>query len=147
MISKLVAEIVRDSISKQGALARLTELRIAAQEHFFAGKEWTSKDERLLSGVGKDEVDAVFSQAEKELEGTESLVIYTAIDLPEEVAVRVGKRARELFGPEIILDFKVDAQILGGAALSWHGQYKDYSLRTRFEEKKEEVEKIYLSNL
>lgn len=144
---KLVQDIIEGCFTKQATLARLTELRITAQEHFFAGKNWPKEEEALLSGIGKDEVETVFSRAEEELKNMESLVIYTAVDLPEEFAVRVGKKARELFGPKIILDFKVDGQILGGAALSFKGQYKDYSLRAKFEEKKEEVEEIYLSNL
>lgn len=145
MSTKLAKDIAKNSFTKQQALAQLAELRVVAQEHFFAGKDWSKDDESLSSGISKDDIDAAFSRAEEELRDTESVVVYTALELPEATAEQVGRTARVLFDAPILLDFKVDPALLGGAALSFRGQYKDYSLRARFEEKekKEEIQKIY----
>jgi len=143
MTSSLSDKIIKDTYTKQEALARLSELRIATQEHFF-GKAVLSKEENdLLGGIDKESSDKFFSQAEKELEEMEAIVIYVALEPSDILISEIGKKARTLFGEGTLLEFKTDRSLIGGAALAWKGQYKDYSLRARFEEKKEEIQKIY----
>lgn len=146
-MSPLAEKIVQQNVSKQAALAGLAELKMVAQEHFFSNREWTGEEAQLLSGIDKDNLEAVFAEAEKELAGTESLIIYVALDLPEVAVAQIGAKARELFGSETMLEFRIEPALLGGAALAWKGQYQDYSLRAKFEEKKEGIAKIYTNYL
>ncbi len=66
------------------------------------------------------------------------LVIFVAGELPEREILRIKKKL-----PGIKVRFKVDPSLIGGAALAWNGQYKDYSLKARFEEHKKELQQIY----
>lgn len=72
-----------------------------------------------------------------------ALVVFVPKELPKEVKERLAKTAREIFAQELVVEFRVDPDLLGGAALAWQGYYKDYSLRARFAEKSQELEKIY----
>ena len=67
------------------------------------------------------------------------LVIFVACELPEKEISRI----KEKLGKDVKVRFKVDPSLIGGAALVWNGQYKDYSLKARLEEHKKEIHKIY----
>lgn len=66
------------------------------------------------------------------------LVIFVPSQLPQREIDRIKARLGE-----VKVRFKIDPDLIGGAALAWDGQYKDYSLKARFEEKKKELEAIY----
>lgn len=59
----------------------------------------------------------------------ESLVIFTAIPLPSEQIPVLGDFVRKKFPQIKFIDLKVDPALVGGAALGWKGNLKDYSLR------------------
>lgn len=71
------------------------------------------------------------------------LTIFVAGELSDEESGEVIKRARELLGEGVVVNFKIDPGLLGGAALASKGRYKDYSLQARLEENKSEISKIY----
>ncbi len=110
---------------------------------------WTQLEEERLS-IQKNGKDDVLSKVEQEIDQVPELVIFTAGELSEEQKKEVGQKARELFGRNlpagrqgIFLDFKVNPALLAGAAVSFGGEYRDYSLKAKFEEKKEEIQEIY----
>lgn len=141
-MNTLAEQIIKNSFSKQEALSRLAELRLATEEKVFGTGSLNSQQEEMVKEVNKDNLTRVFETAEGEIRETEALVVYTARELPEIMAGRLGKKARELFGETVFLDWKVDPALLGGTALAWRGQYRDYSLRKKLEEKKEELRTI-----
>ncbi len=85
----------------------------------------------------------LFKKREEEIEKARELVIYCPVELSGEVKQKVAKRARELFGEDLFFDFRTDAGLIGGAALAFGGEYRDYSLRAGFEEKREELAAMY----
>lgn len=139
----LTQKIISDCFTKQEALTRLLELEHVAQEHFFNQAAISPEQERLLGDVDKDSLDKVFGQVKEEIEGSETLVVYLAGELGQKETRVIGEKAREIFEKDLFLEFKVDPELLGGAALAWKGQYRDYSLKVRLEEKKEELAEVY----
>lgn len=85
-----------------------------------------------------------YQEEERKIEKSREIVIYTAQEMGEETRELIGIKARELFGLGFYFDFRTDSSLIAGAALAFNGQYKDYSLRQKFEEQKEEIHKIYL---
>lgn len=132
----LAKKIIAENVTRQGALAAVVEAQHEAEEKFFNKK--TAKDEDL---------DKPFDQAAAALEKVPELVVYTAVELRPEVQQKLGKKAREIFDTDFFIDFKVDPDLLGGAALAWQGQYNDYSLRAQFEEKEAEVKALWQKKL
>lgn len=110
----LAGTVTASCFTKQDARAKLEELELLAQ-----------KEAQDL---------AEFSKARVEIEAAPELTIFLARELPDEALVKMGQKARALFGDQLFLDFKVDRELLGGAALVWKGKYRDYSLRAKFEE-------------
>lgn len=85
-----------------------------------------------------------YQEEERKIEKARELVVYTARELGNEEQELIGIKARELFGREFYFDFRTDSSLIAGAALAFNGEYKDYSLRQKFEDQKEEIHKIYL---
>ena len=132
----LANEIITNNYTKAVALAALEALEEQAKQDFFAKK-----------GATEDTFNDIYSPAKKTVEAVKELTVYVAEELDGGQVARLGKKARELFGEEIFLEFKVDPTLTGGAALVWNGIYKDYSVRARFEEKKGELRELYLKYL
>lgn len=84
-----------------------------------------------------------FDQEKKEIEKIRELVICSAFPLSVETTENLCRKARKLFGQELFIDVKVDPGLIGGAALVWKGRYRDYSLKAKFEEKKDILTGIY----
>ena len=142
-MSKLLTKIISDSFTKQEVQVKLMELKIVAENHFFGKKDWTDFEKELLEGVSRDNIEEVFQEANRELEKIDTLVLSIALELPEEVVSQIGRKARSLFGEDLLLEFKVNPDLIGGTALVWQGKYKDYSLKSKFEQKKQEIKEIY----
>src|SRR5574340_853235 len=128
----LAGQIIDQCFTRQEALARLEELKEESEKEFFGEKK---------SDPG--EAIEVFNKASEDLSKVPELVVYVSLALPLESRGQLGKKAREILGQRFFLDFKVDPDLWGGAALAWQGQYRDYSLKRRFEEKKEQLGEIY----
>lgn len=88
-------------------------------------------------------LEKVPHEVEKEIKKVRELVIFSAIELPDDIIDNLGRKARALFGKDLFIEVKVDTGLIGGAALVWKGRYRDYSLKAKFEEKKDILEGIY----
>lgn len=84
-----------------------------------------------------------FELAQKEIQTVPELVIFSAFPVTDEIFADLARKSRQLFGKNLFIDLKVDPALLGGAALVWKGQYKDYSLKAKFEEQKEVLKGVY----
>lgn len=87
--------------------------------------------------------EKAFEKDKIEIEKIPELVIFSAFPVTDEIFVDLGRKARSLFGKNLFIDLKVDVGLIGGAALVWKGQYKDYSLKAKFEEQKEILKGVY----
>ncbi len=128
----LAKQIIGQCFTAQEARARLEEMKEGQEKEFFGEKKSDPGDAMKEFAIAGEEIDKV-----------PELVVYVAAALPFETQQRLGKKAREVFGRDLFLDFKVDPSLWAGAALAWQGQYRDYSLKMRFENKKDELDRIY----
>lgn len=94
----------------------------------------------FFQNFSKDNVYKIFDELEKYLANLPTLIIYLPIEASENISLQIGSYARQAFqNPKIILDTKYDPALIAGAALVWRGMYRDYSLRSRVEARKEEL--------
>lgn len=130
----LASQIIEENYTRAQALSRLGKEKAAKEAEVFSGQADKPRD----VDFGKE-----FDQAQKEITEVDELVIFSAGPLSDDMISNLGRKVRNLFGKEIFIDLKVDSNLIGGAALVWKGQYRDYSLRARLEEKKTDLKNIY----
>ncbi len=99
---------------------------------------------KVLSDNGREEIlEEVLLRYEdlvKEHLGRVEIEVTTAVELSEEERGRIKERlASVLEGKEVILDTKVDPEILGGAVFRFGGRMVDGSLRGRLMSLREEM--------
>lgn len=82
-------------------------------------------------------------ELEKEISKIQPLIIYVAFDIPSEEVEKIGIWLRREINPYLLCEIKQDPEIIGGCALSWKGIYKDYSLRKRAEDNKDQIIGIF----
>lgn len=97
----------------------------------------------FISQFNKDNVYSQFEELEKQINKVQPLTLYLAFEANEEALQKVGMFARKTFNQNLILDIKVDPSLISGAALSWKGVYKDYSLKAKLAVKREEISQSF----
>ena len=87
----------------------------------------------------KDNVYQIFTDLEAKTTKLPTLTMYLTFE-PDDITIdQIGAYTRRTFSSMMMLDIKFDPQLIAGTALVWKGMYKDYSLRTRINSKKEEI--------
>ena len=119
---------------KRRAIDALTEGMAATTTNFL----------KVLSDNGREEIlEEVLIRYEellKEHFGRVEVEVTTAVELTEEEVNRIKERlASVLEGREVILDTKVDTEILGGAVFRFGGRMVDSSVRGRLMSLREEM--------
>ncbi|OGE27583.1 hypothetical protein A2867_03685 [Candidatus Daviesbacteria bacterium RIFCSPHIGHO2_01_FULL_40_11] len=88
----------------------------------------------------KDNIYNIFSGLEKIGTNTPILTMHLAFELNDTTLSQIGAFTRKTFdSPSLLLDIKVDPNLIAGTALSWKGVYRDYSLRAKLEQKRQEL--------
>lgn len=96
-------------------------------------------DKDLLAQFNPGNFEEVFRNLEAKIKAIKPLVIYTAVEIPEYEGALIGMYVRRYFKPDLILDFKLDPNLIGGTALVFNGVYKDYSVRKQIEDNKQVI--------
>ncbi len=87
----------------------------------------------------KDNVYQIFTSLEKTILSLPVLTAYLTFE-PDNISLsQLGAAARKNFFPNLLLDIKLDPNLIAGTALVWKGVYKDYSLKSKLEARKEEI--------
>jgi len=88
----------------------------------------------------KDNIYDIFSSIEKSAGNLPVLTLFLPFEPNEATETQLGTMTRTTFNfPTLLLDIKLDPNLIAGTALSWKGVYKDYSLRARIAEKRSEI--------
>lgn len=88
----------------------------------------------------RDNVYKIFSDLDDAAHNLKILTLYLSFEPDNGALSQIGSFARSTFGlPALLLDVKLDPGAIAGAALSWKGVYKDYSLRAQLALKKREL--------
>lgn len=144
----LVQTFFSTTYSISQARVRLRLIRDYMLNHFFKNDKSIIQDPWLISlgdsfyqGFSENNVYENLKTIEQEIESLEPLVIYLTFDMPEAEINRLGVWLRENIKTNLVFDIKIDPALIAGAAFSWRGRYKDYSLKASIEDKKERIVK------
>lgn len=142
--------ILKDTYTLASFKHRLRILKSYLDKKFFGGQ-----DAELLEGAdndwlkslpdsfwekfNKDNLISQISGLENKLNQLNSLIIYLAFEAGDDVSITIGKKVRELFQMNLLLDIRHNPALIAGCALVWQGIYKDYSLKSKIEARKSEI--------
>lgn len=87
----------------------------------------------------KNNVSDVLSKLEEQIQKITPLIIYIPFIADNLAISEIAQYARNLISPALLIEIKFDPNLIAGAALSFKGVYKDYSLRTKIQDKKGEI--------
>lgn len=94
------------------------------------------KDKKAIENL-KDNLP----KAVKTLEQIPPVVLYLPFELPEANLKEIALSLRAIL-PNALLEIKYSTFLIAGCALSYRGIYKDYSIKAKLGEKREEIEKL-----
>lgn len=153
-MNEILSTILKDTYSLASLKHRLRILQSYFLKAFFGETEATadialstqdstwlkSLPESFYQKFNKDNVYEIFSGLEKEMENLKILNLYLSFEPDEVTANQIGSVARRTFNlPALLLDIKVDPNLIAGTALVWKGVRRDYSLKAKLEEKRQEL--------
>lgn len=88
----------------------------------------------------KDNVYNIFTELEQKTTKLNTLTIYLSFEPDETALTQIGTYSRKLFGfPTLLLDIKINPNLIAGTALVWKGILRDYSLKAQIEAKKGDI--------
>ncbi len=142
-MDNILPAILQDTYTLSVLKHKLNILKAYLLHQFFG----TSPDEKEadwikalpLQNISKDNVYEMFTNLEAQIAKLPTLIIYLTFEADDDSLAQIGIFARKAYLPSLLLDIKYDPNLIAGAALVWKGVYKDYSLRAKIEEKKEEI--------
>lgn len=133
---RLLKEFLNHKLYQNGAVSE----NIDAED-----QEWLQTIAPYLQGVNHNNIDQFINSLEQIADKTTPLIIYTARELPQKEVLDLGVWVRKNINPTLFVDVKLDPSLLAGCALVWNSIYRDYSLRKRIEDNKEEILKSFKS--
>ncbi len=89
--------------------------------------------------INKDNIDQIFADLEKETKNIKSLVVFIPTEFPSQTVKDITNKLRIDYGPNFLIDLKIDPNLIAGCSLVWNGIYKDYSLRAKINESREDI--------
>jgi len=99
-----------------------------------------SFDGKLLSGITNDQFNAIKQHVDAFINSTPPLAIYFVFSLEEAQVKQVGEWLRKnLNNPKLVFDIKVDPGLIGGCAVVYKGVYRDYSLKGKISQNREQL--------
>lgn len=151
--------ILKNSYTKPEALRKLRSLSASVEASLYGGDYRLDPSEELYAAWLRDataqvlsekpnkegpslQTKNIFSLPEKTLRAIEPVVLYLPFELPEEGIKKIVGKLREGDNKSCLIEIKYDPSLLAGCAISYKGNYKDYSLRAKLAEKRRELEII-----
>jgi hypothetical protein len=154
MTATLTDIILKDSFTTAEALRRVRFLRDVSVNKLFGSndtqailKNLPASDHAWLNSLGdgvyqqfnQDNVYKFFKEAEKAIKEIQPLTVFLPFEIPPEEAARLGNTLRRSYGNNFLLEIKLDPSLIAGAAFTINGMYKDYSLRKRIDDNRQQI--------
>lgn len=98
-----------------------------------------SLDPKILEKINKENLYQIFTDMEKTILELKYLIIYLTFEINEQEIEKLGNYLRQSYGQNFLYETSFDPDLIGGCALSWNGNYKDYSLRSKINDNKQTV--------
>lgn len=150
-MSGILEAILKDTFTLTQFKTRVRLLKNYLLKTFFGGEiqslqpsiqdlTWLkSLSPSFYQKFNKDNVYSEFSSLEQESSKLKILTIYITFEADDDSLRQTGIFARKMFGSSMLLDIKLNPNLIGGAALVWKGVYRDYSVLSKIEAKKAEI--------
>jgi hypothetical protein len=87
----------------------------------------------------KDNLYPIFADLEKRISQFIPLYLYLPFETDDQVTSQIGQFIQKTYGKLILFDVKYDPALIAGCSISWQGIYRDYSLRKKIEDRKQEI--------
>lgn len=156
MEERILNEILKETFTLDSLRKRVQVLKVILERQIYRPQEnagdaksdiemreakWLEKfDKELLTGMTSNMYSSLVEKIDKFVAGINSLTVYFVF-IPDEKQIKeVGTWLRtNLDQPRLVFDFKTDPSLIGGCAFVYNGVYKDYSLRARISDHKEQI--------
>jgi len=116
-LSDLFTKILSKNFTKLSAIKALE-----------AWEEEENKKSSKKDAIASLQHDVV--EARKKIDSLEPLHLFLPKEIPDEELEKIANYLRES-NKNLLLEIKIEPELLGGCALSYKGVYKDYSLKTK----------------
>lgn len=150
-MDEILAVILKETYSLSQLKHRLRILKSNLLRAFFGGNQdepvspedlnWLkSLPREFYQKFTRDNIYKIFSDLDDAVLKLATVTLYLSFEPDKSTIFQIGSFARKTFNaPSLLLDIKLDPHLIAGAALSWKGVYKDYSLRSQLALKKREL--------
>lgn len=93
----------------------------------------------FMAQFNKNNVTAAFEEAEQAIEKSEAVILYLPFQTDQATVDQLGVWFRQNLAKGFIFDIKLDPTLIGGCALVKGGIYKDYSIKSRIHEQRDQI--------
>ena len=142
--------LLKDSYTLSQLKNKLRILRSALSVKFYEGSQlekpaledssWLkSLPENFLQSFNKDNLSEIIEGLETQINKFDVLTVFRPFDTTDDGLTQLGIHARNTFGKVLLLDIKYNPLLIAGCAMSWKGIYKDYSLHSKIQERKQTI--------
>lgn len=148
-MNNILYKFLETTYYKSQITKRFNALKGFLQNKFFNSPQsnLNPEDSQWLNSLGEDflknftklNIYQTLSKLEKDIKVLQTLTIYLSFEMPDEEKDKLGSYLRQNFKKDLIFEIKLDPNLIGGAAFSWKGIYKDYSLRSRIDQNHEQI--------
>lgn len=148
-MNNLLNIILNDTFTQTGLKHAMLILRAYLSQKIFGSRaqfapndlNWLNTlPENFYQQFNSQNTYQLLEELTRETQKITPLVLYLAFEADESTAAQICSFARQTFQkPDLILDIKVNPLLIAGCSLSWKGIYKDYSLKAKIDERKEDL--------
>lgn len=151
-MDEILAVILKDTYALTQLKSRLRVLKSTLVKTFFGSKEpdlpippqdlnWLkSLPESFYQKFNKDNIYQIFTELEAKIPKLSVLTMYLVFEPDFMTLNEIGITARTTFSqPALLVDIKLNPGLIAGTALVWKGIYKDYSVKAKIEQGREEI--------
>lgn len=140
--------ILQNTYSLSSLKIRMRVLKNYLAKSFFGGIDIKIDNKRDLAWLNslpktffdnfnKSNMMESLTQLNHLTEQLQTITIYLAFEVTSEAEEQIGIKVRTtLEKPNLLLDIRYNPSLLAGAAFVWNGIYRDYSLKSRIEDRK-----------
>ncbi len=156
---ELVDLILHESFTPTSAMRYLRLLKERVSDKLFQATEEAGQSEYQLASVrekqwldnlpidlfnrfNQNSLHNIFTRAEENIKSIQPLIIFLAFELPETEISTLGAYLRQDFGSHFLIELRINPYLIAGAAFSWKGIYKDYSLQQKISDNHQAILKV-----
>ncbi len=93
----------------------------------------------FLEQFNESNFSQIMTGLENSINKLQALTLYLPFEINDQIAEQIGQKARITFNQLLLLDIKYDPNLIAGCALVWKGIYKDFSLKAKLGQQKEQI--------